>query len=98
MSVELVLELSSRKSAQTVLHALDAYKTRLRASIQRTHRNLTNFEQRYGIKTEVFLREMVAEDLPGGDLEYIDWAGEAKILEGLETELRELEDVRFTVP
>ena len=98
MSVELVLELSSRKSAQTVLHALDAYKTRLRASIQRTHRNLANFEQRYGIKTEVFLREMVAEDLPGGDLEYIDWAGEAKILEGLETELRELEDVRFTVP
>lgn len=31
-------------------------------------------------------------------LEYVAWAGEAKLLEGLETELRELEDVHYQVP
>jgi hypothetical protein len=41
---------------------------------------------------------MAAEDQAGGDMEYVEWAGEAKLLEGLETELKELEDVRFRVP
>ncbi len=38
---------------------------------------------------------MSAEDLQGGDLEYVEWAGEAKLLEGLEQELRELENARI---
>ena len=43
MSVELVLEMTSRETAQTVFNALDAYKSKLRASIQRTRRNLKDF-------------------------------------------------------
>jgi hypothetical protein len=38
---------------------------------------------------------MTAEDLEGGDLEYVEWAGEARILEGLEAELLELEHARY---
>jgi hypothetical protein len=98
MSVELVFEVKSRESAQMVVNALDAYKAKLRASIQRTRRNLGHFEQRYGVTTTKFLQEMAAEDLVGGDLEYVEWAGEAKLLEGLETQLRDLEDVRYRVP
>ena len=98
MTVELVLQGASRETAQTVFDALDAYKARLRASIHRTRRNLKKFQQRYSVSTPVFLRDMVAEDLAGGDLEYVEWAGEAKLLEGLETELRELEDVYYEVP
>ena len=41
---------------------------------------------------------MTAEDLAGGDLEYVEWAGEAKLLAGLEAELRELEDARCYLP
>lgn len=98
MSVELVFEANSRESAQMVVNALDAYKAKLRASIQRTRRNLSQFEQRYGVTTVKFLQEMAAEDLAGGDLEYVEWAGEAELLEGLETELRDLEDVRYRIP
>jgi hypothetical protein len=98
MSVELVLQVNSRAGAQMVVNALDAYKATLRATIQRTRRNLSTFEQRYGVTTPQFLQEMAAEDLAGGDLEYVEWAGEAKLLEGLEAELRELEDVRYRVP
>lgn len=98
MSIELVLEVNSRQGAQTILNALDAYKAKLRASIERTRRNLRHFEQRYGVTTAKFLQEMAAEDLAGGDLEYVAWAGEAKLLEGLEAELKDLEDVRYRVP
>jgi len=96
MAVELILEVNSRESAQAVVHALDAYKATLRASIQRTRRNLSQFEQRYGVTTDHFLHQMAAEDLADGDVEYVEWAGEAKLLQGLETELRDLEDVRWS--
>jgi hypothetical protein len=35
------------------------------------------------------------EDLAGGDREYVEWAGEARLLEGFEAELRALEQVRY---
>ncbi|MFM7174196.1 MAG: hypothetical protein ACKO4U_14295 [Caldilinea sp.] len=41
---------------------MPAYEARskLRASIQRTRRNLKSFEQRYGVTTPMFLREATA--------------------------------------
>jgi hypothetical protein len=98
MAVRMVIELREREGAQPVLQAIEAYKARLRANIQRTRRRLAHFEQRYGVDTTRFLQEMTAEDLPGGDLEYVEWAGEAKLLEGLEAELAELEHARYHLP
>lgn len=98
MSVQVVIELSDRQAAQTVLQALESYKARLRAGIERTKRRLHDFEQRYGVTTLHFLQEMTAEDLRDGDLEYVEWAGEAKLLTGLETELSELEHARYQLP
>ncbi len=80
------------------MQALDAYKVRLRASIERTKRRLVEFENRYGVDTAHSLRVMTAEDLAGGDLEYVEWAGEAKLVEGLQAELRELEEARYQLP
>ena len=98
MSVQMVIELHDEAGAQTVLHALDAYKIRLRAGVERTKRRLSVFESRYGVDTDRFLQEMAAEDLEGGDLEYVEWAGEARLLEGLESELQELENARYQLP
>jgi hypothetical protein len=95
MSIHMVIELPNRGSVQTVVQALEAYKVRLRAGIARTKRHLATFEARYGVGTAHFLHEMAAEDLSGGDLEYVEWAGEAKLLEGLEAELRELEHASY---
>lgn len=95
MGVQMVIELSSRHSAQIVINAVEIYKTRLKASIRRTRRKLSDFEHRYNVTTEHFLSDMAAEDLGGGDLEYVEWAGEDKLLAGLETELRDLENAHF---
>lgn len=98
MTVHMVIELKREEGVQTVLQALEAYKTRLRTGIERTKQRLIVFENRYGADTPHFLQEMSAEDLKGGDLEYVEWAGEAKLLESLETELLELEDAHYQLP
>lgn len=98
MTVQMVIELREKGGAQPVLQAIEAYKARLKAGIERSKRQLAQFEQRYGVDTAHFLREMAAEDLAGGDLEYIEWAGEAKLLIGLEGELAELEHARYQLP
>jgi hypothetical protein len=98
MSVQMVIELKEKGGAQPVLQAIESYKARLRAGIERTKRRLAEFEQCYDVDTDHFLREMTAEDLEGGDLEYVEWAGEAKLLQGLEAELAELEHARYQLP
>ena len=98
MSVQMVIELREKQSAQSILQAIESYKVRLRASIKRGKRRLRQFEERYGVDTTHFLHEMAAEDLDGGDLEYVEWAGEAKLLQSLESELAELEYVRYQLP
>ncbi len=92
MSVQMVIELADRQGAQAVLQALETYKTRLRLGIERTRRRLREFEQRHGVTTAHFLERMAAEDLSSDDLEYVEWAGEAKLLKGLETEWVTIEE------
>ena len=95
MSIAMVIELADRRTADTVHRVLEGYQTRLQGNIKRTRRRLASFEERYATSTDHFLTEMTAEDLEGGDLEYVEWAGEAKLLEGLEAELDELRNARF---
>jgi len=90
--------LREKRGAQPVLQAIESYKARLRAGIKRIQRRLARFEQRYGVDTAHFLQKMTAEDLEGGDLEYVEWAGEARLLEGLEAELTELEHGCYQLP
>jgi hypothetical protein len=94
----MVIELREKQGTQPILQAIEAYKSRLRASIKRTQRRLAQFESVYGVETDRFLQEMTAEDLSGGDLEYIEWAGEARLLKGLQAELLELEHARYQLP
>lgn len=89
-----VLELPDQRKADLVLNALEGYKARLRLNIAASRRALEKFEKRHGVTTDRFLEEMTAEDLEGGDVEYIEWAGEAKLMSRLEDELRDLEDIR----
>jgi hypothetical protein len=98
MSIHFVIEMQREQTAQSVMRALDSYKARLRNSVERTQRRLANFETLYQVTTAHFLKKMTAEDLAGGDLEYVEWAGEAKLLAGLEDELGELEHAHYQLP
>lgn len=95
MGTQIVIDMPNREGARVVLQALESYKTRLEAGIERTKRRLAEFEQKYAVTTAHFLNRMAAEDLSGGDLEYVEWFGEAQLLEKLETERKELGNAHF---
>jgi len=95
MSVQLTIDLPNQNGVQSLLSAVEMYKANLRASIKRTQEHVHEFEQRYKVTTAYFLTEMTAEDLDEADMEYIEWAGEAKLLEGLQAELQALENVHY---
>jgi hypothetical protein len=49
MSVQMVIELREKEGVQSVLQAIEAYKTRLRVSIDRTKHRLQQFEEHYQV-------------------------------------------------
>lgn len=98
MSVEMVIKLPGSRAADSVMRAVETYKARLRASIRRTQSQLDQYERTFGVTTAYFLANMTAEDLGDDDIAYIEWAGEAELLEGLQAELRELDDAAFELP
>lgn len=95
MTLQLTIEVESQQAAQSVLQALETYKEQLRQSIARTERRLHTYEERYGVSTLVLMTEMTADDLSGGDLDYIEWTGEFELLNGLQQELEELDRARY---
>lgn len=95
MTTRMIIDFEAEQGYRSVLSAIDAYKSRLKASIARSRRQLADFEHRYGVDTDFFLDNLAAEDLEGGDLEYVEWAGEARLLTSLESELAELEKARL---
>lgn len=95
MSIQLTIDLPNSSGVQSLLSAVEMYKANLRASIKRTQQHLYEFEQKYQVTTAYFLTEMAAEDLDEDDMGYVEWAGEAKLLEGLEAELESLENVHY---
>jgi hypothetical protein len=98
MATQMTIQLTTPQAAQIVIRALELYKAQLQTSINRTRRKLAYFEQQYNVTTERLLTQMTAEDLPGGDWEYVEWAGEAKLLAGLQAELEELEGASYQLP
>ncbi|NOZ07062.1 MAG: hypothetical protein GXP41_12045 [Chloroflexi bacterium] len=98
MPVQMVIELREKQGIQPILQAIESYKVQLTASIERGKRRLRQFEKQYGVDTAHFLQAMTAEDLEGGDLEYVEWAGEAKLLKALKAELLELEYAKYHLP
>jgi hypothetical protein len=51
---------------------------------------LEPFEQKYGVTSDYFIAEMTAEDLTGGDDEYVRWAGEYRLRQKLQEKLNAL--------
>ncbi|MBX7236025.1 MAG: hypothetical protein K1X65_16680 [Caldilineales bacterium] len=76
---EPVQSLSSREPAPN-----EDEIVRLRLAVAAAKERLAPFEQRYGVSSEYFMAEMAAEDLEGGDDEYVQWAGEWRLLKRLE--------------
>lgn len=63
---------------------------RLELALESAGKRLAPFEQKYRTTSAKFIATMSAEDLQGGDDEYVQWAGEYKLMQRLEEKLRQL--------
>jgi len=64
---------------------------RLELAIKIARKRLIPFEKKHNLTTEKFIADTSAEELDGGDDEYIHWAGEFKLKERLHLKLNQLQ-------
>ncbi len=68
---------------------------RLEIGLSKTDKEIKKFEDNYQISSDIFVREYAAEDLDGGDDEYVSWMGEIKIRKKIAGELSELKEAEY---
>jgi len=56
---------------------------------------LQQFEAQYSISSARFAEEMTAEDVAGGDLEYVEWVGEYRLFQQLVEDLALLKSLSY---
>ncbi|GJQ48179.1 MAG: hypothetical protein K8F34_04555 [Candidatus Kuenenia stuttgartiensis] len=84
-----------KATEEIVKSAISAEIKRLEIGLNRTNREIKEFEGEYEVSSEIFLKEFTTEDLKGGDDEYITWAGELKIRDRILDELKKLKDIEY---
>lgn len=82
-------------TAEIVKSAISAELKRLEIALKKTEKEIKRFEEEYKVSSDVFLKEFTAEDLKGGDEEYIRWIGELKIRERVLEDLQRLKDIEY---
>jgi len=74
---EIIFSTNNPKQASEILkEAIESEKLRVKHSLEMTRNRLRKFEKKYNISSEIFINQFSAEDLRGGDMEYVEWAGE----------------------
>jgi hypothetical protein len=78
-----------------VQSVIESEVTRLELALGLARKRLLPFEQKYGVTSEDFISKMAAEDLEGGDDEYVHWAGEYQLAQRLREKIRRLQEIEL---
>ena len=78
-----------------VRSAIESQIVKLELALKLADKRLQPFEQKYGVVSARFISEMTAEDLVGGDDEYVHWAGEYRLRQRLLQKLDALRGINF---
>lgn len=86
---------SGHETRRLIQSAIEAEISRLELAVKNARKRLAQFEQKYGVSSEQFLADMAAEDLAGGDDEYVQWAGEYQLTQRLIRKLSQLQGIEY---
>ena len=75
--------------------AIIAEIKRLELGLHRTEQQIAGHENKTGVSSAAFQKELAAEDLVEKDQEYIEWAGELKIRERIVADLQKLRAIEY---
>ena len=81
--------------SEMIRSAILAEIKRLEIGLKKTEKEIRAFENKYKVSSEVFLAQFAAEDLHGGDEEYVRWEGELKVRQGIREDLKRLEEIEY---
>lgn len=88
--------ISNKEDATDVIKsAISSEIKRLEISLDRTNKEIKRLEEKNKVSSEIFLKKLAAEDLKGGDDEYIRWAGELEMSKRIKEELEKLKDIEY---
>ena len=80
---------------QLVKSTIDDEITKLELAVEMADKRLEPFEEKYRITSEDFLQRFTAEDLDGGDDEYVCWAGEYRLKQRILEKLHYLRGIEY---
>lgn len=75
--------------------AVDKEIARLEKSASYALNRLERFETQYNVPSSRFAEHFTAEDLHGGDLEYVEWMGEYQLFQHLLQDLTLLKSLTY---
>lgn len=75
--------------------AIVAKVKRIEIGLRETEKEIQRFEAKYHIPSEQFLNDYTAEDLEGGDDEYVSWMGELNLRQAIREELQLLQNIEY---
>lgn len=94
-----VLSIRNNDNVLNMLHlvhdTIDLELNRLQLAIILAKQRLAVYEANYHVSSDYFIEFMAAEDLAGGDDEYIRWAGEFKLYQKLLAKQKALQDIDY---
>ncbi len=82
-------------SLQVIRNAIDKEIARLEKGSELALARLKAFEDKYQVSSADFAERFTAEDLPGQDLEYIEWMGEYRLFQQLAEDLSLLKSLTY---
>lgn len=90
---------SDQQNALPVIQsAIEAKRKRIEIGLKRTEQKIRRFETKYQMPSEQFLSQhWTAEDLAGGDDDYISWMGELRLRQAVLEELHILQGIEYAV-
>ncbi len=93
----IILEIKSDfENAESLIRsAVSSEIKRLEIGLAKTDKEISKFERKYRISSDTFVKEFAAEDLEGGDDEYVSWMGEIKIRRKIAEELKKLKETEY---
>jgi len=88
--------LSDQKDMPEIIRsAILAEVKRLEVGLKKTEKEIKAFEDKYKMSSEVFSTRLGAEDLSGGDEEYVKWEGELKVRQRIIEDLKRLKEIEY---
>jgi len=93
--IKIISKQPADKAITIFREALKAEESRVGYALKIGKKRLATFEEKYGVSSDTFISQWTAEKLEGRDLEYVEWAGEAKLVSRLKERLSVLKGIEY---